>query len=192
MERFLKRDKPTSAFGGGSRAKADRPQHEAQQRGGSKNKKARLGDQKKEGRERSAAEQEPPEREEEPTSSVPSSSRQQRESWSTELKEKYGIPFGDEFFDLWDVARALNPEAPLQAFRSSIGVDLVGPFDVLAGKFQSATVEAAQFHGMWLFLRYSKAPACPHLAVPVLSAQQCIGATSSTRQRFSPSSPPDR
>jgi hypothetical protein len=91
------------------------------------------------------------ESEDEPSSSVPSSSRGQREVWSKELQEKFAVPFGDDFFDLWDVARTLNPEDPLQAFRPSVGVDLVGAYDVLAGNFEDVTIDASKYHLHWRY-----------------------------------------
>jgi hypothetical protein len=89
--------------------------------------------------------------EDEPSSSVPSSSRGQREAWSKELAEKFAVPFGDDFFDLWDIARVLNPEEPLQAFRPSVGVDLVGAYDLLAGKFEDASIDASKYHLHWRY-----------------------------------------
>jgi len=62
------------------------------------------------------------------------SSAAQREAWGAELKEKFLVPFPPCFFELWDLARELKPGAPAAAFHA-LGVALVGPFDVLAGRW---------------------------------------------------------
>ncbi len=53
--------------------------------------------------------------------------------------ERYGFRFPDDLIGVWNLARRLRPLEPLQAFEESLGVLLVGPFDVLAGRFDLHT-----------------------------------------------------
>jgi hypothetical protein len=50
------------------------------------------------------------------------------------LRELYGFEFPDDLFRFWDFANRLRPLEPLQAFHDPLGITLVGPFDVLAGR----------------------------------------------------------
>jgi hypothetical protein len=56
----------------------------------------------------------------------------------TQLREMYGIDFPEELFRFWQFARQLRPLEPLLALEA-LGVHLVGPFDVLAGRFDRHT-----------------------------------------------------
>jgi len=50
------------------------------------------------------------------------------------LRELYPIEFPDELYELWEWHGGLAGE-PARAFGRVLGIRLVGPFDVLAGKF---------------------------------------------------------
>jgi hypothetical protein len=52
------------------------------------------------------------------------------------VRELYGLDFPDDFFQLWELARDIRPSEPLRAFQQTLGVTLVGPFEVLAGRFE--------------------------------------------------------
>ncbi|MEZ6185853.1 MAG: DUF2228 domain-containing protein [Planctomycetota bacterium] len=51
-----------------------------------------------------------------------------------QLRAIYGVDFPEDLFETWAFAQAHRPDAPAQAL-SELGVTLVGPFDVLAGRF---------------------------------------------------------
>jgi hypothetical protein len=51
------------------------------------------------------------------------------------LRAEYGFDFPDDFFRVWDLACRLRPLDPLNAFADTLNVVLVGPFEVLSGRF---------------------------------------------------------
>jgi hypothetical protein len=51
------------------------------------------------------------------------------------LREQYHFDFPDDFFRFWEMACRLRPLEPLNALAEALGVVLVGPFEVLAGRF---------------------------------------------------------
>jgi hypothetical protein len=55
------------------------------------------------------------------------------------LPHLYGFDFPDDLIRLWDLARRVRPLEPLRAFEDTLHLQLVGPFDVLAGKFDRHT-----------------------------------------------------
>jgi hypothetical protein len=55
------------------------------------------------------------------------------------LRELYGFDFPDDFYRFWAFANRLRPLDPLHALREPLGVRLVGPFEVLSGRFDGRT-----------------------------------------------------
>jgi hypothetical protein len=55
------------------------------------------------------------------------------------LREMYGFDFPDDFFRFWEFVNRLQPLDPLNALRETLGVRLVGPFEVLSGRFDGRT-----------------------------------------------------
>lgn len=55
-----------------------------------------------------------------------------------QLLEHFKVTFPQELFEVWDLAKKLNPEDPRYAFSEALGISLHGPFDVLAGAFDDA------------------------------------------------------
>lgn len=51
----------------------------------------------------------------------------------------YGFDFPDDLNRLWDLARRVRPLEPLRAFEDTLHVQLVGPCDVVAGRFDRHT-----------------------------------------------------
>src|SRR5689334_4261906 len=51
------------------------------------------------------------------------------------LRQLYGFDFPDDLFRFWEFVTRLRPLEPLEALREAVGVTLVGPFEVLAGRF---------------------------------------------------------
>jgi hypothetical protein len=52
-----------------------------------------------------------------------------------QLLSLYGFDFPDDLFRFWVFANRLRPLDPLTAFAETLGLTLVGPFEVLAGRF---------------------------------------------------------
>jgi hypothetical protein len=52
-----------------------------------------------------------------------------------QLHECYGFDFPDDFFAFWEFATRLQPLEPLTALAGTAGIHLVGPFEVMAGRF---------------------------------------------------------
>jgi hypothetical protein len=51
----------------------------------------------------------------------------------------YGFDFPEDLFRFWEFAQRLRPLEPLRALEEDLKVTLVGPFEVLAGRFDSGT-----------------------------------------------------
>jgi hypothetical protein len=51
------------------------------------------------------------------------------------VRQLYGFAFPEDLFSFWEFANRVRPLEPLQAFVDVNGLHLVGPFDVLAGRF---------------------------------------------------------
>jgi hypothetical protein len=56
-----------------------------------------------------------------------------------QLRRLYGFDFPDDLFAFWDFVNRLQPLAPLQALADVSGIHLVGPFEVMAGRFDGRT-----------------------------------------------------
>jgi hypothetical protein len=54
------------------------------------------------------------------------------------LRELYGFDFPDDFFRFWEFVNRLQPLEPLRALEA-LSIQLVGPFEVLAGRFDRRT-----------------------------------------------------
>jgi hypothetical protein len=55
-----------------------------------------------------------------------------------QLRELYGFDFPEDFFRFWEFVNRLRPLEPLKAL-DALDVHLVGPFEVLAGRFDRRT-----------------------------------------------------
>jgi len=55
-----------------------------------------------------------------------------------QLRERYGFDFPDDFFHFWEFVNRLQPLEPLTAL-DDFSIRLVGPFEVLAGRFHRRT-----------------------------------------------------
>jgi hypothetical protein len=55
------------------------------------------------------------------------------------LQSLYGFELPDDVFQFWEFANRLRPLEPLQALSELNGLHLVGPFEVLAGRFDRYT-----------------------------------------------------
>jgi hypothetical protein len=55
------------------------------------------------------------------------------------LRQFYGFDFPDDLRRVWDLARRVRPLEPLRAFEDTLHLELVGPFHILAGRFDRHT-----------------------------------------------------
>jgi hypothetical protein len=70
-----------------------------------------------------------------------------------QLRELYGFDFPDDFFRFWEFVNRLQPLEPLQALLD-LSIHLVGPFEILAGRFDRHTPRYSHL----LHWRYSLDP----------------------------------
>ena len=56
-----------------------------------------------------------------------------------QLRRLYGFDFPDDLFRFWEFANRLRPLDPLHAFSELLHIVLVGPFEVLSGRFDIHT-----------------------------------------------------
>ena len=73
-----------------------------------------------------------------------------------QLRALYGFDWPDDLFRFWDFARRLKPLEPLNAIYEPLGIALVGPFDVLDGRFENRTPR----YSLLLHWRYYLGPGC--------------------------------
>jgi hypothetical protein len=66
------------------------------------------------------------------------------------LRRLYGFDFPDDLFRFWEFVNRLRPLEPLAALAEGCGLHLVGPFEVLAGRFDQRSPR----HSLLLHWRY--------------------------------------
>lgn len=67
------------------------------------------------------------------------------------LRYKFLVEMPPDFYEFWEFCKSFSKDAPENAF-SSIGLNLVGPFDFLAGKFHNAPIyEPGDYLRHWRF-----------------------------------------
>ncbi len=71
-----------------------------------------------------------------------------------QLRQLYGFDFPEDLFRFWEFATRLRPLEPLAALADTSGIHLVGPFEVLAGRFDGRSPT----HSQLLHWRYSMDP----------------------------------
>ncbi len=71
-----------------------------------------------------------------------------------QLRQLYGFDFPEDLFSFWQFINRLAPLEPLSALATTAGLHLVGPFEVLAGRFDQRSVPYHQ-HLHW---RYADDP----------------------------------
>jgi Uncharacterised conserved protein (DUF2228) len=70
------------------------------------------------------------------------------------LRAEYGFDFPDDFFAFWEFVNRLSPLAPLRALSDLLDITLVGPFEILAGRFDGRVPR----HSLLLHWRYHDDP----------------------------------
>lgn len=74
------------------------------------------------------------------------------EAAQQKLREHYGLTFPSDFFEFWNFVQWLNPEDPLNALEVDLEINLVGPFEVLSGRFDEQQPQLP-FIVHWRFYR---------------------------------------
>ncbi|CAI5713586.1 unnamed protein product [Peronospora effusa] len=77
----------------------------------------------------------------------------QRQSWNGFLANKCCFKAPSDFFDVFALALNLRPECPCEAFIETLGIQLCGPFDLLAASEQKeVTIDKPLYlHGRFFF-----------------------------------------
>ncbi|NXW79504.1 HPF1 factor, partial [Hirundo rustica] len=63
----------------------------------------------------------------------------------------YQLRLPEDFYQFWKFCEELDPEKPSDALVSSVGLKLVGPYDILAGKHKKAKSADVNFNLHWRF-----------------------------------------
>nr|XP_061791433.1 histone PARylation factor 1-like [Nerophis lumbriciformis] len=74
-------------------------------------------------------------------------SSQQRE----EMLQLYKMQMPEDLYHFWDLCKELCPDNPCGALKNTLGLQLVGPFDILAGAHQNCKNAAPNFHLHWRY-----------------------------------------
>ncbi|XP_017259494.1 histone PARylation factor 1 [Kryptolebias marmoratus] len=68
-----------------------------------------------------------------------------------ELLQLCGLPVPEDFYHFWDFCEELCPDDPRGALKDTLGLQLVGPFDLLAGAHRTSRNPQPNFHLHWRF-----------------------------------------
>ncbi|NXV73990.1 HPF1 factor, partial [Atlantisia rogersi] len=68
-----------------------------------------------------------------------------------EAETCYRLRLPEDFYQFWKFCEELDPEKPSDALVSSVGLALVGPYDILAGKHRKAKSTDVNFNLHWRF-----------------------------------------
>ncbi|XP_019718097.1 histone PARylation factor 1 isoform X1 [Hippocampus comes] len=74
-------------------------------------------------------------------------SQQQRD----EILQLYKLHMPDDLYHFWDLCKELCPDNPCGALKDTLGLQLVGPFDILAGAHQHCKNASPNFHLHWRY-----------------------------------------
>ncbi|XP_065452641.1 histone PARylation factor 1 isoform X2 [Chrysemys picta bellii] len=68
-----------------------------------------------------------------------------------EVESCYRLRMPEDFYQFWKFCEELKPDKPSEALLSSIGLQLVGPYDILAGKHKKTKSADLNFNLHWRF-----------------------------------------
>uniref|UniRef100_A0AAA9TAC4 Histone PARylation factor 1 n=1 Tax=Bos taurus TaxID=9913 RepID=A0AAA9TAC4_BOVIN len=69
-----------------------------------------------------------------------------------EVESHYRLPLPEDFYHFWRFCEGLDPEQPADSLSASLGLRLVGPYDILAGKHKIKKKSASlNFNLHWRF-----------------------------------------
>ncbi|NXU88707.1 HPF1 factor, partial [Xiphorhynchus elegans] len=73
------------------------------------------------------------------------------DSLCQEAETCYQLRLPEDFYQFWKFCEELDPESPSDALVSNVGLKLVGPYDILAGKYKKAKSTNVNFNLHWRF-----------------------------------------
>ncbi|XP_026059974.1 histone PARylation factor 1 [Carassius auratus] len=68
-----------------------------------------------------------------------------------EVEKLYKLRMPDDFFQFWEFCKGLNADFPQEALKETLGLRLVGPFDILSKKHKSSCSSQPNFHLHWRY-----------------------------------------
>uniref|UniRef100_A0A8C2G7C4 Histone PARylation factor 1 n=1 Tax=Cyprinus carpio TaxID=7962 RepID=A0A8C2G7C4_CYPCA len=68
-----------------------------------------------------------------------------------EVEKLYKLRMPDDFFQFWEFCKVLNADCPQDALKETLGLRLVGPFDILSKKHKSSCASQPNFHLHWRY-----------------------------------------
>lgn len=72
------------------------------------------------------------------------------EEMREEVERLYKLRMPDDFFQFWDFCEGLNADCPQDALKNTLGLQLVGPFDILSKKHKNSSSQP-NFHLHWRY-----------------------------------------
>ncbi|XP_074486296.1 histone PARylation factor 1 [Sebastes fasciatus] len=69
-----------------------------------------------------------------------------------EMVQLYKLQMPEDLYHFWDFCKELCPDSPRGALKDTLGLQLVGPFDILAGAHKNSKNPQPNFHLHWRYL----------------------------------------
>ncbi|XP_059184883.1 histone PARylation factor 1 isoform X1 [Centropristis striata] len=69
-----------------------------------------------------------------------------------EMVRLYKLQMPEDLYHFWDFCKELCPDSPRGALKDTLGLQLVGPFDILAGAHKNSKNPQPNFHLHWRYL----------------------------------------
>ncbi|XP_049901414.1 histone PARylation factor 1 [Epinephelus moara] len=69
-----------------------------------------------------------------------------------EVAQLYKLQMPEDLYHFWDFCKELCPDSPRGALKDTLGLQLVGPFDILAGAHKNSKNPQPNFHLHWRYL----------------------------------------
>ncbi|KAG1948939.1 histone PARylation factor 1 [Pimephales promelas] len=66
-----------------------------------------------------------------------------------EVERLYKLSMPDDFFQFWEFCKSLCADCPQDALKETLGLQLVGPFDILSKKYKRSSSSQPNFHLHW-------------------------------------------
>jgi hypothetical protein len=67
------------------------------------------------------------------------------------VRQAFLVEMPEDFYMFWDFCCSLDAENPSGALQSEVGLQLVGPYDVIAGKFDGVDPNSVNYHLHWRY-----------------------------------------
>ncbi|XP_076584752.1 histone PARylation factor 1 [Chaetodon auriga] len=68
-----------------------------------------------------------------------------------EMMQLYKLQMPEDLYHFWDFCKELCPDSPCGALKDTLGLQLVGPFDILAGAHKNCKNPQPNFHLHWRY-----------------------------------------